>query len=204
MTPGSVGAPGPTAVDDLALAVRCAGGERAAQRELFRREGGRVHAILYRLLGSNNEMEDLVQEAFLAIFRSLKGFRGEATLGTWIDRITTRVACAYLARKRPAAAPLEAVPEAAADVPSGERWVEAREAARRLYRVLDRLETRQRTAFVLHVLHGRPLREVARIMEASLIATKTRVWRARRVIETYARREPTLAAYVTGTSPGTS
>ena len=82
---------------DLELAKRCCSGERAAQRDLFHREKRRVHAALYRILGTNTDMDDLVQEAFLEIFRTLHHFRGEALLGTWIDRIAVRVAYAHIA-----------------------------------------------------------------------------------------------------------
>jgi RNA polymerase sigma-70 factor, ECF subfamily len=184
------------AVTDLALADRCVSGDRAAQRELFQREKRRVHATLYRVLGSNNEMEDLMQEAFIEVFKSLARFRGEARLSTWIDRITVRVAWAYLTRKRPRAARLESVPELPAHDPSAEQRVVMRQAARRMYEVLDRLDAKLRLAFTLHVLDGRPLVEVAELMAASVVATKTRVWRARRAVEKRARRDPHLAEFL--------
>jgi len=189
------------APEDYSLATRCAAGDRAAQRRLFDQHRGRVHAILFRILGSNREMEDLVQEAFIEIFRSLGNFRGEAKLGTWIDRITTRVAFAYFKRQRPASVRLESVPEIATDDPSAERRVLAREAARRLYDILDRVETKQRIAFALHAIDGRSLREVAEITDSSLVATKSRVWRARRDVNRRARKDPVLAAFL-DLSPG--
>jgi len=184
------------APEDYSLAARCAAGDRAAQRRLFHAHRGRVHAILYRILGSNREMEDLVQEAFMEIFRSLGSFRGEAKLGTWIDRVTTRVAYAYFKRRRPATVHLASVPDMAADDPSAERRVLAREAARRLYAILDRLEPTQRIAFALHAIDGRSLREVAEIMDASLVATKSRVWRARREVHRRARSDAVLCAFL--------
>jgi len=187
---------------DLSLAQRCVAGERAAQRELFERERRRVHAALYRILGSNVNMDDLVQEAFLEIFRSLKNFRGEASLGTWVDRCTVRVAYAYLTRKRPRAAQLELVPEIPSDDPSAEARVLAREAARRLYAELDRIEPVHRLAFTLHAIEGRPLEEVARLMEATVVATKARVWRARQALEKRAKRDPVLAQFLAGETAG--
>jgi RNA polymerase sigma-70 factor (ECF subfamily) len=184
------------APEDFSLASRCAAGDRAAQRRLFNEHRGRAHAILYRLLGSNRDMEDLVQEAFIEIFRSLGRYRGEAKLGTWIDRVTTRVAYAYFKRKRPASVRLESVPDVAADDPGAERRVLAREAARRLYAILDRLDTKYRIAFALHVVDGRPLREVAEITESSLVATKSRVWRARREVNRRARKDPVLSSFL--------
>src|SRR5436305_14659231 len=89
---------------DEELVARCLAHDEEAQRMLFARERRRVHATLYRILGSNTHMEDLAQEAFLQIFRSLSSWRGEAKLSTWIDRCTVRVAYAHLSKKKRAPA----------------------------------------------------------------------------------------------------
>jgi RNA polymerase sigma-70 factor (ECF subfamily) len=184
------------APSDLALAQRCVAGDVAAQRELYHREKRRVHAVLYRLLGSNAHMDDLIQEAFLQIFRSLRNYRGEASLGTWVDRCTVRVGYGHIASKRLRAVPLPEDHDPPADQPNAESTTHAREASRRLYALLDRVEAKQRVAFVLHVVEGRPMAEVAQLMDATVVATKVRVWRARRAIEDRARRDPVLAEYV--------
>jgi RNA polymerase sigma-70 factor, ECF subfamily len=193
------------AQDDLRLAARCVSGDRTAHEELFAAQRLRVHATLFRILGSNADMEDLIQESFLEIFRSLGNFRGEAVLATWVDRVTARVAYAHLTRKgRRRTAHLELVPDVPDGAPSAEGRAASREAARAFYGVLEGIEAKQRIAFTLHVIDGRPLREVAGVMEASLVATKVRVWRARREIERRARREPALAGFLeggTGTGP---
>lgn len=190
------------APDDLSLAQRCVAGDRAAQRELFDREKRRVHAALYRILGSNTYMDDLVQESFFEIFRSLKNFRGEASLGTWVDRCTVRVAYAHITRKRPKMAQLELVPEVAAGDASAEDRALAREAARRLYAELDRIEPTHRLAFTLHAIDGRSLEEVAKLMDATVVATKARVWRARQALEKRARRDPVLASFLGDAASG--
>lgn len=184
------------AVSDVELARRCVAGDCAAQRDFFHRERRHVHATLYRVLGSNSDIDDLVQDAFLEIFRSMPSFRGDATLSTWLDRITVRVAYAYIARKRPDTARLSLIPDLPAGDPSAEERVLAREAARRLYAVLDGVEARQRVAYTLHVIDGRPLTEVARIMESSVVLTKVRAWRAARTVEKRARRDPLLARFL--------
>jgi RNA polymerase sigma-70 factor (ECF subfamily) len=185
------------ATSDLELAQRCCAGERPAQRDLFQREKRRVHATLFRILGTNADMDDLVQEAFLEIFKGLSGFRGEASLGTWIDRITVRVAYAYIARRKMAPVVLAVVPDVEAGDASAEERAMSREAARRLYAVLDRLEARQRIAYVLHVIEGRPIAEVARAMDASNVLTKVRVWRAARFVRARAERDALLKEFVT-------
>src|ERR1051325_2262231 len=86
-------------VEDVLLVDRCLTGEPAATRELFRRPQGRVHASLCRVLGTNRDMDDLLQEAFLQVFQSLRGWRAEASLATWIDRVAVRVAYRYLSQR---------------------------------------------------------------------------------------------------------
>jgi RNA polymerase sigma factor (sigma-70 family) len=185
------------AAGDLELARRCAGGDIVAQRQLFREQRTRVHRTLFRILGASTDMEDLIQDTFLEVFRSLDHFRGEARLSTWIARITTRVALHSIGKRKPPSQSLDAAPlEIIAAGPSADRVVLARQAAERLYLALDRIDPVQRIAFALHVIEGLPLREVADITQSSLVATKSRVWRARREIERRARRDPVLAGYL--------
>ena len=181
--------------DDRALVERCLRGERPAERELFRRERGRVHGTLYRVLGSNRDMDDLMQEAFFAVFRSLKGFRGEARLSTWIDRIVVRVAYRYLSHKRPLPVPLEAIPDPQTDEAVDQR-AHAREGVRRLYEALAELAPAARVAFALHAIDGRPIADVARLTSSSVIATKVRIWRARRELERRAAADPVLSEFM--------
>lgn len=184
--------------DDLALAGRCAAGDRGAQRELYDREKRRVHASLFRIFGSNRHIEDALQEVFLQVFRSLAGFRGESSLATWIDRCTVRVAFAQLERGRRKGAELELVAEIAADDPSAERVAHARAAARRLYSVLDAMDPRQRLAFVLHEVEGHSLAEVAALMDSNVVATKARLFRARQRVHAEARKDALLATFLEG------
>lgn len=181
---------------DVDLATRCARGDRAAQHQLFETHKSRVHATLYRILGSNREIEDLVQDTFLEVFRSLHHYRGDARLGTWISRICSRVAFAFLSRRKPRATELSELPELDSGEQGSDEIASAREATRRLYAALEKIDCKQRIAFALHVIDGRSMREVAEITESSLVATKSRVWRARREIEKRAKRDPFLANYL--------
>jgi RNA polymerase sigma-70 factor (ECF subfamily) len=184
----------PLSTDEAArdLVRRCVDGDRAAQTRLFRDEVRRVHGLLYRVLGPGGPHEDLVQETFLRVFRSLPQFRGEAQLSTWIGGIALNVAFGHLRATPPPAVRLELVPDPRAEAPEADQVVAARQGLRRVYQILDRLEPRLRIAFTLHAIDGRPLREVADLMAASLVATKARVWRARRELDRRAARDPLL------------
>jgi RNA polymerase sigma-70 factor (ECF subfamily) len=181
--------------EDRSLVDRAVAGDVLAQRDLFRRERRKVHATLYRILGSNVFMDDLLQDVFIEVFKSLHSFRGEASLSTWIDRCTAHVALSHLRRKRPKLVEL-GEDDAPATSGTPEHDVLIREAARRLYAELDRMDATQRLALTLHVIDGRPVAEVAKMMEASIVATKTRVWRARRHLEACARRDPALEVFL--------
>jgi RNA polymerase sigma-70 factor (ECF subfamily) len=187
----------PARSDDLALAQSAARGNRAAQRELFQAQRRAVHHTLYRILGSNRDLEDLIQDAFIEIFRALPSFRGDSTLSRWCQTIATRVAYLWISRKRPAPVDLSSVEDTLAhDDPSAHRVAVAREAARRLYAALDRLPPKLRIAFALATIDGLPLAEVAQLTDSSRVAVKTSVWRARRELYKRAQKDPLLSGYL--------
>src|SRR4051812_3554602 len=146
-------------------------------------------------------MDDLLQEAFLQVFQSLRSWRAEASLATWIDRVAVRCAYRYLAqrRRRIATDPLDDEAAGAATAPeagpSARRQL-AREGVLRLYAVLDELSPSARLAFTLHELDGRTLAETAELVGSSVTATKLRVWRARKRIEAAAAADPVLSQFL--------
>ena len=117
-------------------------------------------------------------------------------MGTWISTICSRVAFSHLSRKKPGSVELDSVPELAAETPESDDVAFSREAARRLYVVLAKLDPKHRIAFALHVIDGRKMQVVAEMTEATLVATKSRVWRARKEVAKYAKRDPFLAEYL--------
>lgn len=180
------------------LVDRCLTGEPAATRELFRRHRGRVHASLYRVLGSNSDMDDLLQEAFVQVFQSLRGWRAEASLSTWIDRVSARVAYRYLSqrRRRLQTETLDRDELGPASEPPAAHRQLARDGVKRLYEVLDELGPAARLAFTLHEIDGRSLAEVAAMVGSSQTATKLRVWRARKKLEQAAATDPVLREFL--------
>lgn len=183
-------------LSDALLVDRCLSGEEEAAAELFRQYVHRVHGTLSRTIGYHREIEDLVQEAFIQVFRSLKSFRGDSRLGTWIDRITVRVAYRHLRRNRvPTLTVSEEELEAPASADPEQRRL-AREGVRRFYAALSDLSPNARIALVLHAVEGRTLAEVAELTGASRAATKLRVWRARKALEKRAAEDTILAQFL--------
>jgi RNA polymerase sigma-70 factor (ECF subfamily) len=190
-------------VEDVLLVDRCLTGEPAATRELFRKHRGRVHACLFRVLGTNRDMDDLLQDAFLQVFQSLRGWRAEASLATWIDRVAVRCAYRYLTQRGRRVQTVELVEDEDApgdDAPGARRQL-ARDGVKRLYAVLDELSPAGRLAFTLHEIDGRPLAEVAELVGSSVTATKLRVWRARKRVEEVAATDPVLREFLAKEAP---
>jgi len=188
-------------VEDVLLVDRCLTGEPAATRELFRRHRGRVHASLFRVLGGNRDMDDLLQEAFLQVFQSLRGWRAEASLSTWIDRVAVRVAYRYLSQKgrrvqTDTMDDEEPIAIAPSGVGPGTRRQLARDGVKRLYAVLDELSAASRLAFTLHEVDGRTIAETAKLVGSTVTATKLRVWRARKAVEAAAAKDPILSEFI--------
>ncbi len=182
---------------DLALARRCQE-DAGAREELFRDHCDAVYRLAFRLLGNAQDAEDVVQESFIAVFGSLRSFRGEASLRSWVHRITVRTAGHYRRRSRKkGTVALSLVPEDAGDQRSEDpsRTADARAALERLKKLLDNIVESRRAVFILHEVEGYSLPEAAALLDISVTAAKKRVWRARRDLERLARGDSVLASY---------
>ena len=177
--------------------ARCQAGDRAAFRELFRRHRADVLRLVYRMLGPRSDVEDVIQEVFLQVHRSLPDFRGDAKFTTWLHRVTVNVV--LMARRAAKSRPVFAE-EADDDVTRDAGLWPDEDAARRerlraFQRCLDLISEKKRAVFVLSELEGMAAAEIAEIVEAPVLTVRTRLFYARRELSELMRAEPTLAAY---------
>ncbi len=185
----------PAPENEAALIAACIRGEASAQRTLFKREYPRVFKTVARLMGSNRDVDDIVQETFVSMFRALGSFRAEAKLSTWIDRIAVRAVFHHLRAKKRTVS-LDAVGELEDGAAGVEDKAHAREGLRRLYAVLAALTPDARAAYALYAIDGRTIPEVAALTGTTKIAAKLRIWRARREVYQRAESDPILADLV--------
>jgi RNA polymerase sigma-70 factor (ECF subfamily) len=184
----------PPAPQVAALVDRARRRDPAAFRDLFQTHVGAVHRVVRRMIGARADVEDLVQTAFVEAFRSLPDFRGDALFSTWLTRIAIRVTMRAARRRHPRAFALDEALEPAAETPGPERVVAARETLALVESLLEELRPKRRAAFVLHVLEGYSMEEVAAILSASTTAVKVRVHDARRHIERRLKQNPAMVA----------
>jgi RNA polymerase sigma-70 factor (ECF subfamily) len=163
-----------------------------------------VRLTLYRIVGPQQDMVDLIQNALIEVMRSLKHYRGDALLRTWIDRVCANVAYQHLRKKRgPSVVPLELVPDPA-DTTGLERGgaqgdLEGRRLVEKLTGLLDGISPRKRIALLLHAVLGYSVREVAAMTESRVATTKSRILYARRELLRAAHRDPALAEWLART-----
>jgi len=183
------------AVTDLAdLIERCKAGDGAAFREVFRNHRADVARLALRMTSRPGDLEDLVQEVFLQVYRSIKDFRGQSRFSTWLYRVTVNVVLMQrrAARSRPLLqeASDESFGADARELPDDQLARTRRVAA--FYRLLDRLSDKKRAVFVLHELEGLSPSEVAKVVNAPVLTVRTRLFYARRELLEMLRDEPAL------------
>ena len=182
--------------DEAALIAACIRGDGNAQRTLFRREYDRVFRTISRIIGAHRDVDDLLQETFVTVFRALPKFRQEAKLATWIDRIAVRVVFHHLRGKKPKLVSFDSIDDVDDRGNRVDERAHAREGLRRLYAVLAELTPDARAAYALYAIDGRTIAEVAQLTGTSVIAAKVRIWRARREVMRHAESDPVLSELV--------
>ncbi|HEX7506623.1 MAG TPA: RNA polymerase sigma factor [Polyangia bacterium] len=174
---------------------RAQAGDADGYKQLFRLHVRRLHRLVYRLAGPGCDVEDLVQTVFVQAFAALPGFRGDSSFFTWLGRIAIRITLRLSKQSRYRPLPVDEGQDAAVGI-SPEGASDARRALARFDAILASLSEKRRAAFVLHVLQGHSLEEVAALLDAKVGAIKVRVHDARVEIERQARQDPYLARYL--------
>jgi len=170
----------PAELDELTLR-RAQRGEPAACRALVERYQRPVFALLHRMMGATrrDRVEDLAQETFLSVFRSLGQFAplGPARLSSWILTIASRRAIDELRKTSEVSAEL-AEERLVSPVRADDR-TRRRDLGQRMERAVGELAPDFRAAFLLRELHGLEYAEIARALSIDLGTVKSRLARAR-------------------------
>jgi RNA polymerase sigma-70 factor (ECF subfamily) len=184
------------------LVARCKAGEPAAFRQLFRDHRASVTRLVHRMTGGSPDIEDLVQEVFVQVHKSLGSFRREARLGTWIYRIAVNVVLMHRRALRSRPSTVQASPDATIlDEDQPDEQLARRRRIAALYRLLDRMSEKKRTVYVLHEIEGLSPAEIAKIVGAPVLTVRTRLFYARRTLHAELLQEPALATLAAALPP---
>jgi RNA polymerase sigma-70 factor (ECF subfamily) len=168
-------------------AIRLAqAGDAVAFEFLYQLHGRRVYALCLRMVNNPSDAEDLMQEAFLQLFRKIGTFRGESAFSTWLHRMTVNVVLMRLRKKSLPVASLEETTEPDEETGGPRKDIGAADlrlsgAVDRvnLERSIEKLPPGYRTVFVLHDVQGYEHNEIADIMGCSVGNSKSQLHKAR-------------------------
>lgn len=167
---------------DEELVTRVLAGEAHLYEVLMRRHNQRLYRAIRGVLPDDDEVEDVMQEAYVDAFAHLASFRSEAKFSTWLTRIAVYAAFAR-ARKTKWLAYGQENEEREAEQPTPEQAVSDRELGSVLERAIDALPEPFRAVFVLRAIEGLSTAETARVLDVGDDTVKTRLHRARAMLQ---------------------
>jgi RNA polymerase sigma-70 factor (ECF subfamily) len=183
--------------EERRLIAAARGGDRRALSALLERATAPAWRFSRGFCRDPHDTEDLVQEVLASLMRSLKSFRGESSISTWMY-VVARRACGKLRQRRARQSAIDELPEEprAAAALEPPRRLERRELARALERAVAALPLAQREVLVLRDVEGLPAADVARVLKLNVRAVKSRLHRARLALREH------LAPYAPATARG--
>lgn len=173
--------------EEQAILERIRKGDDSGFELLVKEHTGKIVGLAWRMVGNREEAEDLAQEAFLRLHRSIPGFRGESRISTWLYRTTTRLAIDHLRRERikrklfffrqsnDAPDPVELASDCR---PGPDRELQSKQAMQTLRKSLNKLSARQQVIFTLRHYEGLSLKEIADHLEIETGTVKAHLHRA--------------------------
>ncbi len=162
--------------DNSDLLKDCLKGERIAQKALYDTYKTQMYSLAYRITGDFMTAEDVLQEGFLKVFRSLGSFKGNSKLGSWIHTIIARTAIAKVKDKLLFTG-LEELPEIAdigSEMPIDSEYLELAILA---------LPEGYRTVFTLYEIEGFKHNEIAEMLEISVGTSKSQLFKAKKMLQ---------------------
>jgi len=169
---------------DESLVTRARAGDSAAFELLMRRHNQRVYRVVRSVLRDTDDIEDVIQQAYVQAFLHLDQFGGNARWSTWLCRIAINEALARL-RQRGRFVSIEAVSEEAmANLSKGsggdpERTASGREFSKMVEQAIDELPEIYRSVLILREVEGMTTEETASVLDVQTDVIKTRLHRAR-------------------------
>lgn len=168
-------------IDDMALMVMVAKGDREAFSTLMRRHEDLVFSVAVRVMGDRQAALDATQETFLTVYRKADRFRGEAAFTTWLYKVTTNTCYDLLRKMR--RRHTEPLPETN-DPPDlgAQGGFESVDLKPLIETALAELPRDFAVAVVLSDIEGLSLAEIAEVVDAPIGTVKSRIFRGRRLL----------------------
>lgn len=182
---------------ESSLVARCLRGDETAWEDLVRTNTRKVYALCYRFTGSSSEAQDLTQEVFLRVFKTVKSFRSdEGSFTTWLSRVTRNLLIDHYRRTRQDRVTdsieeqLPMMEEEGAAAPARpDHALAGREASEILQATLQKLSPDLREAVILRDLQEMEYREIAQVLGIPEGTVKSRINRGRAELARLLRKQ---------------
>jgi len=159
-------------------------GDEQAFKELIKRHEPRVASTVIGMLGNCPEAEDVGQETFIRFYNSLKSFRGDASVGTYLTRIAINLSLnEFKRRKRRSLLFLHKQDEAIFDIPDENSETQFDENKEMVQHAIQKLEPKFRSVIVLRLIDGYSTAETAKILKLPIGTVLSRLARAQKKLK---------------------
>jgi RNA polymerase sigma factor (sigma-70 family) len=158
----------------------CIEGNRRMQEELYRRFSPRMYAVCLRYAGTAEEAQDILQEAFVKVFKKLATFRSEGSFEGWVRRIFVNTAIEHFRRKKY----LQPVTEKEENTLEGNYLSVLDDLAERdILDLVQQLSPGYRTVFNMYVVEGYTHKEIGEMLGVSEGTSKSQLSRAKVILQ---------------------
>lgn len=172
-------------MNEILLISRARGGDREAFGELVEQYRDNVYRLAYRMCGNAYDADEAAQEAFVAAWRALPNFRGDAKFSTWLYRLTTNAAIDVMRReKRHQTVGDGEMIELADDADSPQETVERTEQQEAVQKALATLSEEYREVLLLRYMEELDYAEIAEVLQLPSGTVKSRINRAKAALKT--------------------
>ena len=165
---------------EIDLVQQCLANNRLAQKKLYDKYKQAMYTLAYRITSDFDQANDVLQDAFLQVFRGLKNFRGESTLGAWIKTIVVRTAYKQI-RKTAFIIPITEYKKEVID------WGNHLDTEY-LEKAIQALPDGYRAVFVLVEIEGYTHKEVGEMLQISAGTSKSQLYHAKRRLRDWLKK----------------
>ncbi|MDT7543466.1 MAG: polymerase sigma-70 factor, subfamily [Acidobacteriota bacterium] len=173
---------------DFELARRAAAGDMGAFEEIYRLHQRRVYSLCLRMTQNAAESEDLSQEVFVHLFKTINSFRGESHFTTWLHRMTVNQVLMHFRRKKRRRTESLNDGETFTEVASRDAGVTPSADALALDAAIAQLPPGYRAVLILHDVEGYEHEEIARMLGCAAGTSKSQLHKARFKLRTLLKR----------------
>ncbi len=174
---------------DMELIRDCQRGEKPGFKALVDRYKDRAYSTAFRIVGNTHDAEDVAQEAFIAVYRSIRSFDLNRKFAPWLLKIVTNLSIDHLRRKRPQTVSWDSVEAAAEDADrfmdgiDPQKAVETSELCQLVEQLVIQLPPKYRAAVTLYYTEELTYNEVADAMDIPVGTVKTYLHRGREMLK---------------------